>query len=1103
MTDIDIHDVESIEFGIFTPEEIRAMAVCKIDSNKLTGPGSVYDDRMGYNPDTNDKCVTCGLKRDCLGHFGYIDLVEPVLHPMFYKIISIFLKCFCKQCHRLLLIEEQMELTGLNKLKGERRFAKMLEKLEKTDICSHCSAPQPKIIYKSKDMTIGMEYKQKKGDGNSKVNILFTVEDVKKIFDDISDSDVEMMGFDPKRTHPRSLVLTVLPVIPPCSRPYVIADGNTCDDDLTYQLIEIVKLNNQLGTQVETKDAKQLQKHQENYQKWTGSLKFRIQTMMVNSKGRAKHPTDSRPLKGIKERLVGKGGRLRGNLMGKRVDYSARTVIGAEPTLKLGQLGIPYEVAQIHTKPETVTEFNIKWLTDIVNKGEANFLTTIRKKKNESGEEVGPEIKTRVNLQYAMFRKGTELIYGDIIVRGNGKFKINMDGEVVIPKEGKLPKGTVMIVVQTGNEVLKDGDRLIRDKKWVEARAPERKKILLKVGDIVERHLRKGDIVLFNRQPTLHRGSMLAMEVVPMPHKTFRFNLAATKSFNADFDGDEMNVHAPQSYETEAELRYLAASQQHIISAQESKPIIVITQDALVASFLMTRRTFKLSRAQFIQIAEKGERPTGEQLWNPLRIKHIERTLKECGKKPDIFNGRGLFSLILPQDLNYEKKNNVHPDEPTVKIIKGVFIEGAFDKSTLGSAHGSLIQILNKEYGTKVTSNFIDNVQFMGAAWLLVHGFSIGLEDCMITSEDSVSAIRDTLTQCYTKAEGIEETTQNPGIREVRVTASLSQAKDIGMRIAKDAMRPENNFLVTVHSGAKGDYFNIAQLTGLLGQQNLEGHRVIPALNHGKRTLPHYPFEGMDKETEYESKGFVHNSFIHGLNPMEFFFHAMSGREGVSDTAMSTAKSGYIQRKIVKVCEDIQVQYDQTVRDATGKIYQFAYGEDNYDPVKTVRLGGVPITCDIARLAERLNTSYEMGIEDQDDENDPLITASVVLPPTKNIEQPKVSPDKQKLIDKIRKNYPGTIIDEDLTVHELRQRLQTLHVEDEKESDNEYDEEDITTIDDEDDITTITDEQDEDNIIKDDEEEEEKDEDDEEDEEDEFIDDEVEISDEDFAGTDD
>ena len=531
MTEIDIHDVSSIEFGILSPEEIRAMAVCKIESTKLTGVGSVYDERMGCNTDNNENCVTCGLKRECLGHFGYIDLIEPVLHPMLYKIISTFLKCFCKKCHRLLLIKDQIELAGLNKLKGERRFAKILEKLEKIDICSHCSAPQPKIVYKSKDMTIGMEYKHKKGDSNAKLNILFTVDDIKKIFDDIKNEDIEMVGFDPTRTHPRSLVLTVLPVIPPCSRPYVVSEGNMCDDDLTYQLIEIVKLNNQLGNTNETKDPKQLQKDQEKRQKIVQSLRFRIQTMMCNSKNRAKHPTDSRPLKGIKERLVGKGGRLRGNLMGKRVDFSARTVIGAEPTLKLGQLGIPYEVAQIHTKPETVTSFNIEWLTEIVNKGEANFLTTVRRKKNEYGEDVGQEIKTRINLQYAMFRKGTELLNGDIIVKGEGKFKTNMNEEVIL---SKVPPGVTLLTVQTGNEVLQEGDRLIRNKKFVEAKPSTKKNINLKIGDVVERHLRKGDICLFNRQPTLHRGSMLAMEVVPMPHKTFRFNLAATKSYNAD-----------------------------------------------------------------------------------------------------------------------------------------------------------------------------------------------------------------------------------------------------------------------------------------------------------------------------------------------------------------------------------------------------------------------------------------------------------------------------------------------------------------------------------------------------------------------------------------
>jgi DNA-directed RNA polymerase II subunit RPB1 len=362
------------------------------------------------------------------------------------------------------------------------------------------------------------------------------------------------------------------------------------------------------------------------------------------------------------------------------------------------------------------------------------------------------------------------------------------------------------------------------------------------------------------------------------------------------FDGDEMNIHAPQSYETEAELRMISATALNIITAQESKPIITITQDSLIAAFLMTRREFALARGQFSDICMKGERPDGTLLFSPLRLKTIERVLKQNGRKPTVFNGRGLISMILPENFNYDKKNGAHPDEPVVKIRQGVFVEGALDKSTLGSAHGSIIQLLNKEYGTHVTANFIDNMQFIGNAWLMVHGFSVGLEDCMITSDDSVMAIKDKLTECYTKAEGIEKTTQNPGIREVRVTAALSQAKDIGMRIAKDAMKPDNNFLVTVTSGAKGDYFNIAQITGLLGQQNLEGKRVTPMISHGKRSLPHYPFGQLSKEREYESRGFIRHSFIHGLTPQEFFFHAMSGREGVADKHVS-ATAGCLQKE--------------------------------------------------------------------------------------------------------------------------------------------------------------------------------------------------------------
>lgn len=300
-----IHDIAKIEFGILSPEDIKKMAVCKIDNPGLNGTGTVYDPRMGCIMD-NEKCVTCGLKKECWGHFGYIDLAEPVLHPMYYKMIATFLKCFCKKCYKLILSEEQIELTPFAKLENERKFTKILEKIEKSDICFHCSSPQPKIIYKSKDMTISMEYKQKKGDG--KISVILNVDDIKKIFDSVSDSDVRLLGFDPQRIHPKNLILTVLPVIPSCSRPYVMADGNICDDDITTQLLDIVKANNLLLSNEEMPEQKR--------QKISQTLKFKISTMFNNSKASAKHPTDSRPLKGLKERLSGKGGRIRSNLMG-------------------------------------------------------------------------------------------------------------------------------------------------------------------------------------------------------------------------------------------------------------------------------------------------------------------------------------------------------------------------------------------------------------------------------------------------------------------------------------------------------------------------------------------------------------------------------------------------------------------------------------------------------------------------------------------------------------------------------------------------------------------------------------------------------------------
>lgn len=417
-----------------------------------------------------------------------------------------------------------------------------------------------------------------------------------------------------------------------------------------------------------------------------------------------------------------------------------------------------------------------------------------------------------------------------------------------------------------------------------------------------------------------------------------------------------MNLHVPQSPEAQAELRYLSSSKYNIMSSQSSKPNMCIVQDSLLGAYRMTLGVRKIRKDQFFDVSMKVE-----DIDIMKKIQHIRRILKEKGKKVQCFTGKGLVSLILPEDLIYENENKADPNEPIVKIHRGVLYEGTLNKAILGSSYNSLIQIIHKEYGEDRVCKFLDEIQFITNAWLLIDGFSVGLKDCLIEDKEKTEEIKDIIKKCFIEAEGIKTTTNHPAIREIRITAALSKAKDIGLRIAKNAFKKDNNLLSTIISGSKGDYFNAAQITGLLGQQNLRGQRVNPIFNNGKRTLPHYPMEDMPVELEYESRGFIASSFIKGLNPREFYFHAMSGREGISDTAMGTASTGYMQRRIVKLTEDMKVQYDGTVRDSIGQIYQLSYGENNLDPLHTVKVNGKQTFCDVFRIAQRLNMNHELG----------------------------------------------------------------------------------------------------------------------------------------------
>jgi len=731
------------------------------------------------------------------------------------------------------------------------------------------------------------------------VRMVLTESETRKILENVVSEDIQLLGFNPECSHPKNLILTVLPVLPPVCRPFLVADNTTCDDDLTIQYVEIIKANKHLGDPT----LNELRR-----QKYTQIIKFRIKCLFNNDQGSSKH-SNGRPLKGIKKRLTGKEGLLRGNLLGKRVDKSARTVIGPDPTLRTNEIAVPPHIANILSYPVRINQYNKEEISKWIDRGMVNFLL------RDGGQ-------TRINMKYAMYRQGTRLQFGDYIEKPNGKL--------------------IMIRYERELFSLEPGDRIIRDGDYMKDIVYNSKKpIELRIGDVVERKLMDGDILLLNRQPTLHKGSMIAQKIRILPGNTIRLNLATTKTFNADFDGDEMNLHSPATPEAEAELRLLSSVQNNIVSTQSGKANIVIVQDSLLSAFLMTSRETPIRRDDFFQLCMALRDP-------PDILQRVEDYRGATNMEEGMFTGKMLFSLLLPSDFFFSGKD--------VVIKAGLLLEGMITKANLGAGHFSIITLLYKEYGYERCLEFIDNVQFLTNAYVHRYGFSVGIRDCMVTRH---TEIQDTVARSFLQAENMERSIKNEYLREAYVLRSLASARDTGMLIAKNAIAKDNNFMKTITSGSKGDHFNIAQITALLGQQNLNGERIKPMLSKNTRSLYHYPLEPTSEDMRYESRGFIRNSFIHGLNPREYWFHSMTGREGITDTALKTASSGYIQRRMIKIAEDIQVRYDNTVRNGTNAIIQFVYGENGMDPTQSVVLKDIPNVCNIARLAEQLNYKAE------------------------------------------------------------------------------------------------------------------------------------------------
>jgi len=925
-------EIGEISFGLMNPEEYREMSATKIitadtyDDDGFPIDMGLMDPRLGVI-DPGLECKTCGKHSgSCNGHFGHIELAAPVIHVGFTKLIRRLLRGTCRECSRLTLTEEEKD-EFRDRLKTTRELGQdvtdvtkaAIRQARKKDVCPHCGEVQydiqhekPTTYYEVQDVLTGdyseiiaeamqpddeddegtspQELARETGVDLSRINEILsgefrpreeqrkaiesaldvdlTEEDMNKLmpsdirdwFEDIPDEDVAVLGIDPERSRPEWMILTVLPVPPVTARPSITLDnGQRSEDDLTHKLVDIIRINQRF---MENREAGAPQLIIEDL--WE-LLQYHVTTFMdneISGTPPARHRS-GRPLKTLSQRLKGKEGRFRGSLSGKRVNFSARTVISPDPTLSLNEVGVPERVASEMTQTMNVTERNLEDAKRYVRNG--------------------PDEHPGAN-------------------------------------RVRRPDGKTVKILPKAKEDLAEK---------------------IEPGWEVQRHLVDGDIVIFNRQPSLHRMSIMAHEVVVMPYKTFRLNTTVCPPYNADFDGDEMNMHALQNEEARAEARSLMRVQEQMLSPRFGENIIGAIQDHITGTYLLTHRNPQFNETQALDL---------------LRATHIDELPEPSGAGEDgepYWTGRDLFSELLPDDLNLEFTSEAGD---TVVIEDGQLLEGTIDDSAVGAFGGEIVDTVAKVYSKTRARRLINEVSALAMRSIMHFGFSIGIDDETIPGP-AQDQIDEAIDSAYERVEELIDVYERgeleslPGrtvdeTLEMKILQTLNNARDNAGDIAEDHFEDTNPAVVMADSGARGSMLNLTQMAGAVGQQAVRGERI----NRGyeDRTLSHYE----PNDLSAEAHGFVEHSYTGGLTPREFFFHAMGGREGLVDTAVRTSKSGYLQRRLINALSELETQYDGTVRDTSDTIVQFEFGEDGTSPVKVSSTSDNDI--DVDRIADRV-----------------------------------------------------------------------------------------------------------------------------------------------------
>ena len=653
-----------------------------------------------------------------------------------------------------------------------------------------------------------------------------------------------------------------VPAPPVCIRPSVEQDSSSNEDDLTQKLSDIVHISSLIREGLRKGQPVQTIMEQWDY------LQLQLAMYINSDVPGLQQPGFGKAIRGFCQRLKGKQGRFRGNLSGKRVDFSGRTVISPDPNLGIDQVAVPELVAKNLTYPERVSRYN------------------------------------KAKLQQRV-RNGTNKWPGaNYVLKKEEDFKVFL-------KYGKTS--------------------LVADK--------------LQEGDIVERHLEDGDIVLFNRQPSLHKLSILSHYVKVKPHRTFRFNECVCNPYNADFDGDEMNLHVPQTEEARTEAIELMGVKHNLATPKNGEPIISAIQDFITAAFLLSSKDNFYNRKAFTNICMY-------MLDGNMQLDLPSPTVL----KPEmLWTGKQVFNVMMRPNKASEVKVNLDAACRSYRALPGQHRDldqndgwlcirnsevmcGLMDKSTIGSGKkDSVFYVILRDFGPDAAVQAMNRLAKLSARWLTNQGFSIGISD-VYPGARLVELKQELVEQAYEQCDELikkyksGELEKAPGCDEEQtmenlISGILSKVRQQAGDYCISELSKWNSPLIMATSGSKGSSINVSQMVAVVGQQIIGGKRVPDGFQD--RSLPHFP----KNARQPPSKGFVRNSFFSGLTPTEFLFHAISGREGLVDTAVKTAETGYMSRRLMKSLEDLSTQYDDTVRNSTSNIVQFQYGDDKLDPV--------------------------------------------------------------------------------------------------------------------------------------------------------------------------